>query len=110
MHILYVIGHMEMAVHKERGEIRLKQRNGSNKRYALVGTGSRARMFIDALTTTYRETCELVALCDLSQVRMDWYNRLVHKRGVPLLPTYHAGDFERMIKETRPDVVIVTTM
>ena len=82
-----------------------------NKRYALVGTGSRARMFIDALITTYRATCELVALCDLSQVRMDWHNQRQHDlTGLPLLPTYHADDFDRMIKETHPDVVIVTTM
>jgi len=45
------------------------------KRYALVGTGARAGMFVEALTTTYREVAELVALCDLSQTRMDWYNR-----------------------------------
>lgn len=110
MHIIYVIGHMEVAESKERGEIRLKEKNVSNKRYALVGTGSRARMFIDALTTTYRETCELVALCDLSQVRMDWYNQRIHKTGLPLLPTYRAENFDLMIKETHPDVVIVTTM
>ena len=41
------------------------------KRYALVGTGSRSRMYIDAITTTYRDVAELVALCDLSQTRMD---------------------------------------
>jgi hypothetical protein len=32
-------------------------------------------MFFEALTTTYREVAELVAFCDLSQTRMDWYNR-----------------------------------
>ena len=79
------------------------------KRYALVGTGSRARMFIDALITTYREVADLVALCDLSQVRMDWYNQHVYAvAGLPPLPTYHAEDFARMIAETQPDVVIVT--
>jgi predicted dehydrogenase len=68
-------------------------------------------MFIDALSTTYRDVAELVALCDLSQVRMDWYNRrLGGLAGLEPLPTYHASDFERMIVEMRPDVVIVTTM
>lgn len=76
------------------------------KRYALVGTGARAGMFIEALTTTYREVAELVALCDLSQTRMDWYNR----RFEPARPTYHAEQFEQMIAETRPDTVIVATM
>ncbi len=79
------------------------------KRYALVGTGSRAGMFVDALTTTYRDSAVLVALCDLSQVRMDWYNRQL-RTTVGTLPTYHAEQFDRMIQETRPDVVIVATM
>ncbi len=70
-----------------------------NKRYALVGTGSRARMFIDALITTYRDVAELVAFCDLSQVRMDVYNRRLQSlAGLSPLPTYQADQFERMIE------------
>lgn len=81
------------------------------KRYALVGTGSRAHIYVDALTTTYRDSAELVALCDLSHVRMDWYNRRIQNNaGLLPLPTYHAEQFERMISETHPDTVIVTTM
>lgn len=83
----------------------------TRKRYALVGTGSRAGMFVHAISQTYREHCELVALCDLSQTRMDWYNaELAEKADYPTLPTYHASDFDRMIAETKPDTVIVTTM
>ncbi len=83
----------------------------SRKRYALVGTGSRAGMVIDAITTTYREVAELVALCDLSHVRMDWYShRLQALQGLAPVPTYAAADFDRMIAETRPDTVIVTTI
>lgn len=81
------------------------------KRYALVGTGSRAGMFVDAITTTYRDVAELVAFCDLSQVRMDWYNRhLSEQRNYPTVPTYLAKNFDQMIEETQPDAVIVTTM
>lgn len=81
------------------------------KRYALVGTGARARMFIDALITTYRDVAELVAFCDLSQVRMDWYNRYLQTlAGLPPVPTYHAEQFDRMIAETHPDSVIVITI
>ncbi len=81
------------------------------KRYALVGTGSRSRMFIDALITTYREVAELVAFCDLSQIRMDWYNqRLLDIAGIEPIATYHADQFALMIAESKPDVVIVTTM
>ncbi len=81
------------------------------KRYTLVGTGSRARMFVDALVTTYRDVAELVAFCDLSQVRMDWYNhRLETLAGLPPIPTYHAEQFKKMIADVHPDVVIVTTI
>lgn len=68
------------------------------KRYALVGTGSRSQMFIDALITTYRDVAELVAFCDLSQTRMDWYNRhLDETAGFPPIPTYLADRFDTMI-------------
>lgn len=81
------------------------------KRYALVGTGSRAGMFIQAITTTYRESAELVGLCDLSQTRMNWYNQQLQAHlGLPPRPTYLADQFDRMIQETQPDVAIVTTM
>lgn len=81
------------------------------KRYALVGTGGRAKMFVDALAGSYRATNQLVGLCDLSQVRMDWYNqRLVDQFDALPVPTYDAASFDRMIAETRPDTVIVTSM
>ena len=59
------------------------------KRFALVGTGSRAGMYIDALTTTYAESNEMVALCDQSQTRMDWYNTHLTARQLPALPPPH---------------------
>ncbi|RME64633.1 MAG: gfo/Idh/MocA family oxidoreductase, partial [Caldilineae bacterium] len=41
----------------------------------------------------------------------DWYNRQIQERtGHDPIPTYLAQDFDRMIQETKPDVVIVTTM
>lgn len=83
----------------------------NKKRYAIVGTGSRAGMFVDAITSTYRDVAELVGLCDLSQVRMNWYNQMLQsERDYPELPTYLAEDFDRMVEETKPDTVIVTTI
>lgn len=79
----------------------------STRRYALVGTGSRAGMWIQAVTDTYADSCELVALCDTSQVRMDWYVDKLDSVSTP--KTYKADDFDRMIRETKPDTVIVTT-
>jgi predicted dehydrogenase len=81
------------------------------KRYAIVGTGGRAGMYVEALAHTYCEVAELVALCDLSQTRMNWYNQqLASRLKMPPLPTYHAEQFSQMIAETRPDTVIVTTI
>lgn len=80
-------------------------------RYALVGTGGRAKMFVDALAATYKDSNELVALCDLSQTRMDWYNDLlVEEHGHDPVPTFSADAFDQMVAETKPDTVIVTSM
>ncbi len=76
------------------------------QRYAIVGTGSRAGMFINAISRDYAEFAQLVGLCDLSQTRMDWHNRQLDAPA----PSYHADEFERMIAEVRPDTVIVTTV
>jgi predicted dehydrogenase len=81
------------------------------KRFAVVGTGGRAGIFIQAITTTYRDSCGLVALCDLSQTRMNWHNQRIQTlAGIPPVPTYHADQFDNMIVDTRPDTVIVATM
>ncbi len=80
----------------------------AKKRYAQVGVGSRSMMYTEALLQEFTETSELVALCDTNQGRLQLRAKLAHERGVEV-KTYLADDFERMISETRPDVVIVTT-
>jgi predicted dehydrogenase len=80
------------------------------KRYAIVGTGSRAGMFIEAAAVTYREAARVVGLCDTSHTRMEWHNRKLESWTGETCPTYHASQFDQMIVETRPDVVIVTTI
>lgn len=80
------------------------------KRYVQVGTGGRARFYYDAIATTYKETSEIVAFCDLSQTRMDYANRRLVSKGHPAVPTYHYTQFEQMLDETKPDYVIVTSV
>lgn len=80
------------------------------KSYVLVGTGSRAGMFVKAITQTFPEHAKLEAFCDLSQVRMDWHNSLLEQQGYSKVATYNAADFDKMISETKADTVIVTTM
>ena len=80
-------------------------------RYAVVGTGGRCVTFIDPLVTQYQKFGELVGLCDVNQGRLDWHNaRLTGELKSKAVPTYLAADFDKMIKETKPDVVIVTTV
>lgn len=81
------------------------------KRYVQVGTGGRARMYYTSLMEDYKDTSELVALCDINQTRMDYTNKVIcDAYGMDPLPTYKCDRFEEMIKTHKPDVVIVTTM
>ena len=79
-------------------------------RYAFVGTGSRAISFMEPLVTTYHETNELVAICDLSAARMSYYNELLAGDwGYHAVPAYPAERFDEMIRITKPDTVFVCT-
>jgi len=81
------------------------------KRYAQVGMGARARMFYEALCTTYSDTSELVAICDNSKTRMGYANRLMSEKfGVQAVPSYDYLEFEKMIDETKPETVIITSI
>jgi predicted dehydrogenase len=80
-------------------------------RYALVGTGARAFMFSDALLKIYKGTSSLVAICDVNPQRMDFHNEeYARKYGAQPVPTWLARDFDRMIAEAKPEVIIVTTI
>jgi len=80
------------------------------RRYALVGCGGRAGMFYESVAGVHGATSEMVAFCDISQTRMDYANKVLVKRGGAAVPTYRHTDFARMIKETSPDCVIVTSV
>jgi len=80
------------------------------KRYAIVGTGVRSKMFFSALLDTHADVGELVALCDSNATRMAHYGRLAQRATGRTLPAYAHTAFDTMIRDTRPDVVIVTTV
>ena len=80
-------------------------------RYALVGTGGRGLMYMNAICSSFAAHADLVGLCDLSASRMGYYNELMaEKYDRAAVSTYAAADFDRMVTETKPDVVIVTSM
>lgn len=83
----------------------------NKKRYVIVGTGGRAVSYLQPMVTTYREHCELVGLCDLSAARMRHYNDYLDGSwGYHRVPAYPADQFDRMVGEQRPDVVLVCTV
>ena len=83
--------------------------SSSKKRYAVVGVGSRSRMYTKAVTETYADHCQLVGLCDTNASRLALRISELPE-GYPDVPTYPAEDFDRMVAETKPDVVVVTSV
>lgn len=75
------------------------------KRVALVGTGIRGvSMWGRSLARDYADVVEFVGLCDINPGRLAFGRAYI---GVDC-PTY--TDFEQMMRETRPDLLIVTTV
>jgi predicted dehydrogenase len=83
---------------------------GSRKRIAHVGTGSRARFYREAIVGEYAQFSEYVGLCDNNPGRLKLFQTRVQAASGALVPAYDAAGFDRMIAETRPNVVIVTTV
>ncbi len=80
------------------------------RRYAIVGLGSRHQMYQDAIEKDYREHAELVALCDLNPGRVKVAQVRSGRNSAPVPRGYVHTDFDAMLRETKPDVLIVTTV
>ena len=80
----------------------------TRKRYAQVGLGSRGFMYTQAIVGDYAEHCEMVGFCDANPGRLKRYVDYAQSKGATV-PGYAAADFDPMVKETKPDRVIVTT-
>lgn len=83
----------------------------TKKRFVQVGVGGRARFFYNALCSTYSDTSELTAFCDINRTRLVYAQQtLVKEYGYPEVALYGADEFDKMIEEQKPDVVIVTSI
>ena len=80
------------------------------RRFAIIGCGGRHFMYQDAIETTYKDHAQLVGLCDLNPGRVEVAQARSTKNGTPVPPGYSHVDFEKMIQETKPDFIIVTTV
>lgn len=79
--------------------------NQRKLRMAIVGTGSRgSSTWGQEVVQGYSDVVEIVGLCDRNGKRVEAAKKLIGTAA----PTF--TDFDRMIKETRPDTVTVTTV
>jgi predicted dehydrogenase len=76
---------------------------------AIVGCGSRHKMFRDAIMTTHAEGNEVVAVCDTNEHRLRMAAAAASKPGTNGVASYLADDFDAMLAEQKPQTVIVTT-
>lgn len=82
------------------------------KRYAIIGLGGRSSFYYNALAKDFRATSIIVGLCDTNQTRMNVANSNLAALSYPSapIPTYKASDFDKLITDTKPDEVIITTI
>src|SRR4051794_24239184 len=83
--------------------------SGRRRRYAIVGLGSRHELYQDGIGKDHARWAELVAVCDSNPGRVELARRRSAQNGATTPPGYLATDFGQMLRERRPDVVIVTT-
>jgi predicted dehydrogenase len=88
------------------------QQAGKKLKLAMVGTGSRGTsMWGRGLTQRYPNGIEFVGLCDMNPGRVEAGKEIIGAN----CPTYSdlknpMASFEKMIQETKPDMLIVTTV
>jgi len=75
------------------------------KKYALAGAGSRCLgMFAEPIAETYKDYAKIVGIFDVNRTRASYTARQTD----PNVPVYY--DFDKMLRETQPDIVIVATV
>jgi predicted dehydrogenase len=78
------------------------------RRYAIIGAGSRAEMYVDAILGPHAERAELVALLDTNPTRAQYHVERAAAAGVTV-PVFDPADLEQVIRSSEIDRVIITT-
>lgn len=81
----------------------------ARRRYGLIGTGHRARLYVDAITGPHRDVAELVAWSDTNPGRVEFYARELRRDAHRVPVSYPADAIEQLVAEQSLDRVIVTT-
>lgn len=79
------------------------------KKYVIVGTGGRSRMFSEALFNQFNGKADLCAICDSNAGRLGLSQKHLSQK-YPNIKAYPAEQFDMMIKTHKPDTVIVVTL
>ncbi len=83
--------------------------NNTNKKkikLVLVGTGVRGiHTWGKSLVKSYAEQVEMTGLCDINKKRVEVAREII---GIKV-KTYHSSQFDLMIEEQKPDLVIIAT-
>jgi len=82
----------------------------TRRRYAMIGVGARSQMYQDAMQGLYQEHANLVALCDRNPGRLELARQRSRENGAFVPPGYKPEDLERMIAETKPEVIFVLSI
>lgn len=76
--------------------------------FVIVGCGSRSRMYQEAIWGAHKATSRLAAICDTNPGRLAYVQKRAGMSGAKAPAVYLASDFDKMLREQRPDAVIVT--
>lgn len=79
-------------------------------RIALIGTGGRSEMYIRAIYGQHADVAELIALSDVNQGRVDFYQDLIKELGgTEPVASFAPGELTSFIQSNGIERVIVTT-
>jgi predicted dehydrogenase len=81
----------------------------TRERYALIGTGHRASMYLEAMRGDHADVAELVAWSDTNPGRLDYYEAEFAAAGAAVPLRFAPDELEITIREQRIDRVIVTS-
>lgn len=79
-------------------------------RVIAVGVGSRVVTFLNGISRQKSEQCQLVAMCDVNPVRLDYYNQyLSEKCNHPKVLTCHPDQLAQTVRDTKATTLLVCT-